>query len=175
MTKQYRLKEFKTGHNFVDAVRRMFGAFHLRALLLIGRVLHTLGYVIVLLAYGANWFCYWLHLVFLKCEVRMILAVLAWGQDSVAHFSQQVGKYTTVLWLEMIQKPAVWNDTEAVVTSIVQIEAWYLEGANILLKSSCIPILSQIRPKLSWWEHFKVYYTRANFWFEMIQRPLWPP
>ena len=36
-----------------------------------------------------------------------------------------------------------WDDTkicgfEAVVTSIVQIEAWYLEGVNILLKSSCI-------------------------------------
>ena len=39
----------------------------------------------------------------------------------------------------------VWNDTEAVVTSIVQIDEWYFEGANILLKSSCIPTFTQIR------------------------------
>ena len=37
------------------------------------------------------------------------------------------------------------------------IEAWYLEGANILLKSSCIPIFTQIQPKLGKWEQPKVY------------------
>ena len=42
MTMEYRLKEFETEHNIVDAVWRMFGAFHLLALLLSGnnRVLH---------------------------------------------------------------------------------------------------------------------------------------
>ena len=55
-----------------------------------------------------------------------------------------------------------WNDTETVATSIIQIEAWYLEGANNLIKSSSIPILSQIRPKLGKWEYSKVYYTSAR-------------
>ena len=55
-----------------------------------------------------------------------------------------------------------WNDTEAVATSIIQIEAWYLEGANNLIKSSSIPILSQIRPKLGKREHPKVYLTSAR-------------
>ena len=83
---QYRLKEFKTGHNIVDAVRRMFGAFHLRALLLIGRVLHTLGYVIS--AFGVRHPFLLFSSFFLKTFPSFLFL-----ENAIQFISQHITKY----------------------------------------------------------------------------------
>ena len=86
VTPKYRLEESKTWHNFVDAVRRMFGAFHLRALLLIGRVLHTLGYVIS--AFGVRHPFLLFSSFFLKTFPSFLFL-----ENAIQFISQHITKY----------------------------------------------------------------------------------